>query len=471
MESGANHEVDQNSDSIDLEEVVPDKGEFDFRNCWYPLAVTKFLDPGKPHPLQILGIKIVVWRDGNGKWRAFEDYCPHRLAPLSQGRVEKDGTLLCSYHAWRFDGEGKCVSIPQCKSKEFEGKCFTQPKSQCAAYPTLELAGLLYVWPDSDPESVALSKTTQPIICEELLEPENKNIKVSTWAFRDVPYGWDYFFENVVDPAHVPVSHHGIVGSRYEGDKYYDMKLDRPYSLKDGFRFEILMREKPPNVKTSYNDWRPPHLLKITTVFEDESKFILCLHASPSRPGYNRNIGTQIFMKGNTGKLPPGLGMFAYDMPTWVLHPLGSLFFHQDMVLLHHQQAIVAERGPKYYTPNPQDKMVILFRRWVKRACGPKAVGHWVAGSTELPKALPPSELFDVFNIHTRQCFVCSKAEQNIKKVYIAMFVLALLVLVLMSESFVLRFSVSGVCALLGYGIMKFHGLFHHYHYEHQNNN
>jgi phenylpropionate dioxygenase-like ring-hydroxylating dioxygenase large terminal subunit len=27
--------------------------------------------------------------------------------------VEGDGTLLCSYHGWRFDSEGKCTAIPQ----------------------------------------------------------------------------------------------------------------------------------------------------------------------------------------------------------------------------------------------------------------------------------------------------------------------------------------------------------------------
>jgi phenylpropionate dioxygenase-like ring-hydroxylating dioxygenase large terminal subunit len=35
-----------------------------------------------------------------------------RLAPLSEGRVES-GTLMCSYHGWRFDSQGKCVDVPQ----------------------------------------------------------------------------------------------------------------------------------------------------------------------------------------------------------------------------------------------------------------------------------------------------------------------------------------------------------------------
>lgn len=42
------------------------------------------LDPTRPHPATLLGVDLVLWRDGGGDWRAFRDACPHRLAPLSQ---------------------------------------------------------------------------------------------------------------------------------------------------------------------------------------------------------------------------------------------------------------------------------------------------------------------------------------------------------------------------------------------------
>jgi len=35
-----------------------------------------------------------------------------RLAKLSEGQIV-DGRLECLYHGWQFDGEGKCVKIPQ----------------------------------------------------------------------------------------------------------------------------------------------------------------------------------------------------------------------------------------------------------------------------------------------------------------------------------------------------------------------
>jgi phenylpropionate dioxygenase-like ring-hydroxylating dioxygenase large terminal subunit len=38
-----------------------------------------------------------------------------RLAKLSEGQLV-DGKLECLYHGWQFDGQGKCVKIPQVSS-------------------------------------------------------------------------------------------------------------------------------------------------------------------------------------------------------------------------------------------------------------------------------------------------------------------------------------------------------------------
>ncbi|CAN0379565.1 unnamed protein product, partial [Hapterophycus canaliculatus] len=54
----------------------------------------------------LLGEALVVWKDpGDGGWKAFADRCPHRWAPLSEGRVDqKTGRLQCIYHGWEFEG-------------------------------------------------------------------------------------------------------------------------------------------------------------------------------------------------------------------------------------------------------------------------------------------------------------------------------------------------------------------------------
>jgi phenylpropionate dioxygenase-like ring-hydroxylating dioxygenase large terminal subunit len=42
------------------------------------------------------------------------DECPHRLAPLSQGRVDRTTNCIeCPCHGWQFHANGTLVNIPQ----------------------------------------------------------------------------------------------------------------------------------------------------------------------------------------------------------------------------------------------------------------------------------------------------------------------------------------------------------------------
>jgi phenylpropionate dioxygenase-like ring-hydroxylating dioxygenase large terminal subunit len=89
--------------------------DFNFLQHWYPVTPIADLRPEYPTAVTALGVKMVIWKPRNAEtYRVFLDQCPHRLAPLSEGRVdEQSGHLLCSYHGWQFDGEGVCQSIPQ----------------------------------------------------------------------------------------------------------------------------------------------------------------------------------------------------------------------------------------------------------------------------------------------------------------------------------------------------------------------
>ncbi len=42
--------------------------------------------------------------------------CLRRKVPLSEGSVEADGSLMCGYHGWRWNGDGKAIAIPQVPS-------------------------------------------------------------------------------------------------------------------------------------------------------------------------------------------------------------------------------------------------------------------------------------------------------------------------------------------------------------------
>lgn len=404
-----------------------EEGTFQWTKQWYPIAVVDFLDPSRPHALQLLGKDIVVWRDGSGKWRCFEDFCPHRLAPLSEGRVESDGTLLCAYHAWRFDAEGNCVSIPQSKDKQTEAKNCSNPKSCAVAYPTQERQGLLWVWAESGSQAQIESQSRTPRIIPELETGSDRVVQLF-WNIRDLPYGWDFFMENVADPAHVPVSHHGIIGSRYKDAKYYDMPRIREVSTQEGFAFEI--QPVAPTIQQAVHDFQPPCQMRIVSTSKDGGQLILALYATPTRPGWCRHIGCQVLVKNEAGKMPKGLGIFGLPMPTWLGHVLASLFLHQDMVFLHYQEKIIALRNQgkwlnAVYTPNPQDKMVIAFRQWLEKRAGGGI--PWDSGcNPELPPAeRDKQKLFDVWTTHTQHCKVCQDALKTINRLSVSAYLAA----------------------------------------------
>lgn len=481
--------------------------QFQWTKQWYPVAVVEYLDPEKPHALKLLGRDIVVWNDGRiegatatsrrsergkrqrtgGAWRAFEDACPHRLAPLSEGRVEETGELLCAYHAWRFDGAGACTAIPQSPAEQAEAHR-SNPRASCAAFPTTVADGLLWVWPEAG-EDAALEAATlrAPSLVPELHDPALKGrVKALPWNVRELPYGWDYFMENVHDPAHVAVSHHNIVGDRYTGAAPLSIETTAPVRAQAGYEFAISQQgQNSVGAALSVDTFRPPSLLQITSTYADGGKMILALYATPSRPGYTNHIGCQILVRNEAGKMPAGLGAFAWPLPTWLLHVTASLFLHQDAVFLHHQEKILAKGAlgrPAYeaqpdggaylqavFTPTEADKGIVLFRAWLRKHAGGGV--PWV-GSSALPeRSHDGGRLFDVYESHTKNCRYCLDALANVRRAKVGAFVAAaLLVLARGSLGVAASALLAGGAALVGVALGKLQALFYKFEFSHAAN-
>ena len=79
-------------------------------NEWYIVASASELKEETLLAARLWDEDLVLWRNGSAVM-AWRDYCIHRGAKLSPGRV-KDGTLECPYHGWRYDQRGKCSLIP-----------------------------------------------------------------------------------------------------------------------------------------------------------------------------------------------------------------------------------------------------------------------------------------------------------------------------------------------------------------------
>ena len=183
--------------------------EFNFFQNWYPVSPLEDLEFDRPTPFTLLGQPIVIWKkDIASSYQVFLDKCPHRLAPLSQGRIdEKTGNLMCSYHGWQFNSQGICTGIPQAENSHLVDK--NKKNFAVTTFVTREANDLLWVWADADTPELA-EKTPLP------LSPQIDADKGFVWSsmLRDLEYDWQTFIENVVDPSHVNFSHHGVQGNR-----------------------------------------------------------------------------------------------------------------------------------------------------------------------------------------------------------------------------------------------------------------
>ena len=98
----------------------------------------------EPDRAILQGRDYVVWH-ASGRWNAAQDECPHRLAPMSVGRVENN-QLVCRYHGWRFEGEGRCAACPQALNDA--SALQDSSRARLRMHPAQVQQGLLWLWPE-----------------------------------------------------------------------------------------------------------------------------------------------------------------------------------------------------------------------------------------------------------------------------------------------------------------------------------
>ncbi|CAD7698672.1 unnamed protein product, partial [Ostreobium quekettii] len=279
------------------DEAASQDETFQWTQNWYPIIPLDLLeesqgqgfDSGLPQIQRqaILGRDIVLWKDAEGKWRAVEDRCSHRLAALSLGSVQEDGTLACRYHGWCFNGKGECTRIPQAVDAASEATACASSRSSVQAFPTLEAHGLLWVWPDDGPSAWEEASSAEPVVGR-VQGPK------ANWGVLDLPVSYITSVENVVDPSHGNFVHEGltIFGSKFSPrqNRPIDMfkALRRP-SAKGGIQLNYTAPSKDDNAAIQTVQFRPPTLTSIQ--FEpggmDASFELLWV---PLRPGLTRTL-------------------------------------------------------------------------------------------------------------------------------------------------------------------------------------
>lgn len=160
---------------------------------------------GDFHTLDYLGESVIAIRGQDGRVRAFANVCRHRAMRLVEGPSGCAKKLVCPYHAWTYETDGRLSGVPS-----------------RADYPTLDPSrhGLapvdVEIWRGF--VFVRLEDRGGPSVAE-MMAPYDAEIAPYRFAdmctigpvrLRDRPVNWKNVGDNYSDGLHIPVAHPGL---------------------------------------------------------------------------------------------------------------------------------------------------------------------------------------------------------------------------------------------------------------------
>ena len=165
------------------------------KNAWYVACTPSEIDD-KPLGRKICDERIVFYRGAEGLVAAVEDFCPHRGAPLSLGRVV-EGQLVCGYHGLVMGCDGKPVAMPGQRVRAFPA---------IRTFPVVERYGFIWVW------------TGDPALADAGKIPHLNWAESPEWAYGGGLYhvkcDFRLMIDNLMDLTHETYVHSTSIGQK-----------------------------------------------------------------------------------------------------------------------------------------------------------------------------------------------------------------------------------------------------------------
>jgi phenylpropionate dioxygenase-like ring-hydroxylating dioxygenase large terminal subunit len=157
--------------------------------AWVPVGSVSCLKGLDPTEIECMGLKFAVWRSGT-TWSVVNNECPHRMAPLSLGRVDPATNCIeCPYHGWQFDCDGKLQSIPQLEA----GQELRSGERSVVSYPTHLTGDLLWMFLPTSIHGESFPRTLLPE--DYYHDLHNFMGNDTTYYTNDLPFSYDFLVE------------------------------------------------------------------------------------------------------------------------------------------------------------------------------------------------------------------------------------------------------------------------------------
>ncbi|MEH2186050.1 MAG: Rieske 2Fe-2S domain-containing protein [Nostoc sp.] len=373
------------------------QSEFNWRECWYPVCFLQDLPINRPYSFSLYDEPFVLFKNTDGQIICLTDRCPHRAARLSDGQII-DGRIECLYHGWQFGQDGQCLHIPQLST---EAKI---PVSACiSSFKVIERQEIIWIWAGEVETAVDELIPTVP----NLDKPGCFNLDY----MRDLPYDQSYFIENVIDPAHIPISHEDIFSDRTEAQP---LEIEVLESSHQGIRGRY-RKTKKTNQPWQLLDFVAPNVVLYRLGNEEENRFLgTALYSIPL--GKNR---CRVLVRNYSN-------FFDFKtklMPPWVDHiMIRNKVLEGDMPIVVEQKGQIERLGKnlqELYLPlKTSDILVVAYRKWLDKygLSLPFYQGYSTAKNIDNSNDHEQLKTLDRFSQHTLICNSCSQAYQLTKR-------------------------------------------------------
>jgi len=333
------------------------------QNTWYVAAWSHEISSDTLFARTLLGQSVVMWRGADDRITALPDRCPHRGAPLSQGRIER-GQLRCMYHGMMFDASGACTHIP--------GQARMPPGADLRCLPVVERNRWVWIW------------MGDPALADPALIPDTWWLDSADWRYRPdyMHYGVNYLLicDNLLDFSHLAFVHEKTLGG---GAAYAEVKSDidrRP----DGLHIERWHMDAPPApFVTNLVGWT--HNVDRWNIYDFVLPGILLMDSGSAMAGSGARQGnrSQAVEFRSAQALTPETENsthyffsqahnFALDDPTVTdrLHAGLLAGFKEDWDMIHAQARVLAQDPTFRMMPLGVDAALGYFRALVGKRAG-----------------------------------------------------------------------------------------------------
>ncbi len=172
-----------------------------WNRSWIVAAhVDELRAPGTAVRFDALGPPIIVVHGRDGEVRAFYNACRHRGAPVVREASECAQRLVCKYHGWTYEHDGRLVGVPDRRdfgALDLESLALTPVR--CETW-----AGLVFV--NLDPEAPPLHGTLG-VLTDELAQFETERLRVIDRHHFVLDCNWKAAIEANLEVYHLKMIH------------------------------------------------------------------------------------------------------------------------------------------------------------------------------------------------------------------------------------------------------------------------